>query len=56
MKKGDYSILSPLYVLAFITIPKTNGAGINNTSNRIYGKNSDVYSPAPSGKSFTLAE
>ena len=38
-----------------VTIPKTNGNGLNNTSTTIYGKNSSVSASPSSGKSFTVA-
>ena len=39
-----------------VTIPQANGGGINNTTNRFYGKTTSVYGTSPSGKSFTLAQ
>ena len=39
-----------------VTIPQTNGGGINNTASRIYGQTTSKYVSAPSGKSFTLAQ
>ena len=40
-----------------ITIPKTNGNGINNTIDTLYGKTSDnKYDSLDSGRLFTLAE
>ena len=39
-----------------VTIPQTNGGGISNTINSLYGKTTSVYGASPSGKSFTLAQ
>ena len=38
-----------------VIIPKTNGNGINNDANKLYGANSGVYDSPPSGKTFTVA-
>ncbi len=38
-----------------ITIPKTNKNGSNNTTSRMYGKDSSIYIDSASGKLFTLA-
>jgi len=38
-----------------IIIPQTNGARINNTTTKIYGKNTETYYLIPMGMSFTLA-
>ena len=39
-----------------IKVPKTNGNGVENTTSRIYGKDSSVYSSKPENQVFTLAE
>ena len=38
-----------------ITIPLTNGNGINNNNTRMYGSSATRYANPPTGKSFTLA-
>ena len=38
-----------------IIVPSTNGNGINNTTEKIYGKTSSVYSYSPYETPFTLA-
>jgi hypothetical protein len=43
-----------------VTIPKTNGNGINNTTSILYGKDEDVYINPPDAnnnqtREFTLA-
>ena len=38
-----------------ITIPLTNGNGINNATNRMYGSTTSIYASPSSGKSFTVA-
>jgi hypothetical protein len=38
-----------------LTIPKTNGNGLNNTTSAMYGSSTSYYLTPPSGKSFTLA-
>ena len=38
-----------------VIIPRTNGAGINNTTTNIYGKTTSNYSNPPEGREFILA-
>ena len=38
-----------------VTIPSTNGGGINNDTTHLYGSNSSTYAEPASGKTFTLA-
>ena len=38
-----------------ITIPQTNGNGINNSSTRMYGLSTSRYASPPTNRSFTLA-
>ncbi len=39
----------------YITIPKTNGNGINNDTTHMYGKNTSTYTVPPDSRTFTLA-
>ena len=39
-----------------VTIPQTNGGGISNTTDRLYGKTTSTYGAPVSGKYFTLAQ
>lgn len=39
-----------------ITIPKTNGGGLNNTTSRPYGRNTSTYTSPDRGRSFTLSQ
>ena len=39
-----------------VIIPQTNGNGISNTTNYLYGKTTSTYGAPDSGKSFTLAQ
>jgi hypothetical protein len=38
-----------------VTIPRTNGNGINNATSSLYGKDTSIYVTPPYGRSFTLA-
>ena len=39
-----------------VTIPQTNGGGINNAIDRLYGQTTSTYAAPDSGKSFTLVQ
>ena len=39
-----------------VTIPRANGGGINNATNRLYGQTASTYAAPDSSKSFTLAQ
>ena len=38
-----------------ITIPRTNGNGINNDTTHMYGSTSSTSASPPSGRTFTVA-
>ena len=38
-----------------ITIPRTNGNGINNDTTHMYGSTTSTYADPPSSRTFTLA-
>ena len=38
-----------------ITIPRTNGNGINNDTTHMYGSTSSTYASPPSSRTFTVA-
>ena len=38
-----------------LTIPQTNGNGINNDTTHMYGSSTSTYAIPPSGRTFTIA-